>query len=62
MLTIKDMAKVLPYPMEENAEKLRVVWRDNWQNLQANDSAAENILAELDSMRDNTVQLLKALN
>ena len=56
------MAKVLPYPMEENAENLRVVWRDNWQNLQANDSAAENILAELDSMRDNTVQLLKALN
>ncbi len=62
VLTIKDMAKVLPYPMEENAENLRVVWRDNWQNLQANDSAAENILAELDSMRDNTVQLLKALN
>ena len=48
--------------MEESAEKLPVAWRDNWQDSQANDSAAENILAELDSMRDNTVQLLKALN
>tara|TARA_R110002111_G_scaffold50494_1_gene88424 strand:- start:23 stop:193 length:171 start_codon:yes stop_codon:yes gene_type:complete len=56
------MARVLPEHVEENAEKSPVAWRDNWQDLQANDSAAENILAELDNMRNNTVQCLKALN
>jgi hypothetical protein len=62
VLTIKDMAKVLPHPMEENAEKLRMVWSDNWGDLEASNNATENILAELDNMRDSTIQLLKALN
>ncbi|MGB2740221.1 MAG: hypothetical protein WBC60_06645 [Cognaticolwellia sp.] len=62
VLTIQDMAKVLPNPMAENAEKLRMVWSDNWGDLQANNNATENILTELDNMRDSTIQLLKALN
>jgi len=62
ILTIKDMAKVLPNPMEENAEKLRAIWGDNWQNLQSNNDAAEDILSELDVMRDKTIQFLKALD
>ena len=48
--------------MEENAEKLRMVWSDNRGDLQANNNATENILTELDNMRDSKIQLLKSLN
>ena len=62
ILTIKDMSKVLPGSMEADAEKLRLVWSDNWQNLEDNDVSAENLLAELDLMRDKTVQFLTELD
>jgi hypothetical protein len=62
ILTIKDMSKVLPSTMEADAEKLRLVWSENWQNIEDNDVSAENLLAELDLMRDKTVQFLTALD
>jgi hypothetical protein len=33
ILTIKDMANVLPSPMGGDLKKLQLVWRDNWQGL-----------------------------
>ena len=62
ILTIKDLSKVLPKQMESSADALHLAWSENWQNLQSNNTAAENLLAELDMMRDKTITFLTDLN
>ena len=48
--------------MESSADALHLAWSENWQNLQSNNAAAENLLAELDMMRDKTITFLTDLN
>jgi hypothetical protein len=61
ILTVKDLSQVLPAPLPERAEKLSVTWGNNWEGIENNQQSTDNILVELDQMRDETILLLKAL-
>lgn len=62
ILTIKDLSQVLPPPLPAKAENLSVTWSVHWENIESDQTSTENILAELDEMRNETLTLLKSLN
>ncbi|UUO23722.1 hypothetical protein FGD67_11095 [Colwellia sp. M166] len=61
VLTIHDLAQVLPAPLPDNADKLSVTWELNWEQIENDQKSADAILAELDEMRDKTILLLNTL-
>lgn len=61
ILTIRDLSQVLPSPLPASADKLRATWNINWEDIENNQTSADNILAGLDEMRDQTIGLLKIL-
>lgn len=61
VLTINDLSQVLPPPLPASADKLRTTWNINWEYIENNQTNADNILTELDEMRDKTITLLKTL-
>ena len=61
VLTINDLSQVLPPPLPASADNLRTTWNINWEGIENDQTHADNILAELDEMRDKTIGLLKTL-
>ena len=61
ILTIRDLSQVLPPPLPDNADKLRATWNINWEDIENDQTSADNILTGLDEMRDETIKLLKQL-
>tara|TARA_R110001583_G_scaffold46761_13_gene146572 strand:+ start:1090 stop:1524 length:435 start_codon:yes stop_codon:yes gene_type:complete len=61
VLTINDLSQVLPPPLPASADNLRTTWNINWEGIENDQTNADNILAELDEMRDKTIGLLKTL-
>jgi hypothetical protein len=61
ILTINDLSQVLPPPIPDSAEKLRVTWGINWENIENDQASVDNILSGLDEIRGETIQLLKTL-
>ncbi|MFT5675565.1 MAG: hypothetical protein ACI808_001496 [Paraglaciecola sp.] len=62
VLTIRDLTRVLPTPMPDAAGNLMQTWQDNWETLQESEVSADKIMAKIEMMRDETVQLLESLD
>ena len=62
VLTIRDLTRVLPAPMPDAASTLMQTWQNNWETLQENEVSADKIMAKIEMMRDQTVQLLESLD
>ena len=61
VLTIRDLSQVLNAPLPGEAGKLVQVWDNNWAELGEKQENVDSVLAAVDDMREETLQLLKAL-
>lgn len=61
VLTIQDLAMVLPEPLQNEAKTLVAVWSANWQELHLHEANKQAIDEGIDGMRNQIVQLLSGL-
>ena len=61
VLTINDLAQIMPHPLPQSAQSLLDSWQNNWQFIDQNQASADKILVTVDSMRDQTINLIKSL-
>ena len=61
VLTVRDLSRVLHPPLPAAANELLTVWGDNWQGLAEKQANVDLIMAEIDSIRDETLLLLESL-
>ena len=61
-LTIRDFSRVLYSPLPEAADELLIVWGDNWEGMSKKQSNVELIQAEIENVRNKTLQLLESLD
>ena len=62
VLVVNDLAHVLESPMPALTERLRNVWGEHWSRLGAEQASADAILAEIDTVREETLQQLHRLD
>lgn len=62
VLTIKDLSVVLTSPLPQSAADLVEVWSERWDELGANQSSIEAINDGVESVRADTLELLRALD
>jgi len=61
VLTVRDLSRVLHPPLPDTADKLLTVWSENWEGLDNNITNVDSIMAGIDEMRGETLQLLDSL-
>lgn len=61
VLTVRDLSRVLHPPLPAAADELLTVWGDNWQGLAEKQANVDFIMAEIDSIRGETLLLLESL-
>jgi len=66
VLEIEDLSMLLPEPMPQKAERLKLVWKHNWQGLESGDpakadAAYEPISNSIDAARKEIVGTLASL-
>lgn len=61
VLTVRDLSRVLHPPLPAAADELLAVWGNNWQGLAEKQANVDLIVAELDSIRGETLLLLESL-
>jgi len=61
VLTINDLASVLPDPMQDAAAALQQVWGDNWEGMTDSAPSLNVIMQSLDATRGQTLELLRSL-
>jgi len=61
VLTIRDLSRVLNPPLPTTADTLLAIWSENWEGLDEDATYVELIMAGIDEMRGDTLQLLDAL-
>ena len=61
VLTVRDLSWVLHPPLPDTADKLLTVWSENWEGLDNNITNVDSIMAGIDEMRGETLQLLDSL-
>ncbi|MGB5179376.1 MAG: hypothetical protein WBP44_11675 [Gammaproteobacteria bacterium] len=61
VLTVRDLSRVLHPPLPGTADKLLTVWSENWEGLDKNITNVDSIMAGIDEMRGETLQLLDSL-
>jgi len=61
VLTINDLAKVLPDAMQDAATGLLQAWGDNWDTLPDSTASLDIVMQALDGARDQTLVLLRSL-
>jgi len=61
VLTVRDLSRVLHPPLPDTADKLLTVWSENWEGLDKNITNVDSIMAGIDEMRGETLQLLDSL-
>jgi len=61
VLTVRDLSRVLDPPLPDTADKLLTVWSENWEGLYKNITNVDSIMAGIDEMRGETLQLLDSL-
>jgi hypothetical protein len=62
VLTIRDLAQVVPAPAPAQADDLQSVWHDNWEGLGKDDEAAVNRIDEaIGTLRTTTLHNLRSL-
>lgn len=62
VFTIEDLSKVLEEPLPKASTTLRGTWKEHWDGLGSNIASANAIEAEIDSMRDITLEMLQKLD
>ena len=62
VLTVNDLSHVLTPPMPELTGRLQTVWGEHWSNLGTEQDSADAILAEIDTVREETLQQLHRLD
>jgi hypothetical protein len=62
MFTIRDLAQVLEEPLPAAADSLRRTWEEHWDDLGADSAGKSAIEAEIDAMRDITLEMLQKLD
>ncbi|NNJ93140.1 MAG: hypothetical protein HKP57_00145 [Halobacteria archaeon] len=62
VLTVNDLSHVLMPPMPELSGRLRTVWGEHWSKLGTEQDSADAILAEIDSVREETLRQLHRLD
>jgi hypothetical protein len=61
VLTINDLAKVLPDTMQAETSGLLQAWGENWENLAVSLSSLDSVMQALDATRSQTLELLRSL-
>lgn len=61
VLTVRDLAVLLPEPMPASTQQLVDTWGANWQGLGEDQTSADAITGAIDSTRDQTLLLLRSL-
>jgi len=61
VLTINDLAKVLPGDMQDSTAGLLQAWGENWENLADSTISLDIIMQALDAARSQTLVLLHSL-
>ncbi len=61
VLTINDLAKVLPDAMQDSTEGLLLAWGENWETLADSSTSLDFIMQALDNTRSQTLVLLHSL-
>jgi hypothetical protein len=61
VLTINDLAQVLPKAVRDSTGKLLQAWGDSWEDLQTSKDSLDTIMRALDAARDQTLVLLHSL-
>ena len=61
VLTVRDLSRVLHPPLPAAADELLTVWGNNWQGLAEKQANVDFIMAEIDSIRGEALQLLESL-
>ena len=62
VLVVNDLAHVLESPMPALTDRLRGVWGEHWSRLGTEQTSADAILAEIDTVREETLRQLHALD
>lgn len=62
VLTMRDIAQILEDPLPESAEALRATWESNWQRLPHSTDAKDAIEDGIESLRGDTLAMLRALD
>ena len=58
---INDLSQLISNEVVVEAERLNMVWQKNWSQLQESEEKAQQIVAQLEVVRDATKQALKKL-
>ncbi|HYQ72800.1 MAG TPA: hypothetical protein VET88_12845 [Gammaproteobacteria bacterium] len=61
VLTINDLARILPEDMQDAAAGLQLAWGDNWEQLEDSPHSLDAIMQALDATRNQTLVLLRSL-
>ena len=62
VLTVRDIAQILDAPLPEAAMSLHSTWNDNFNALPRSAKAKDAIEASIESLRADTLAMLKALD
>ena len=61
VLTIRDLSQLLEAPIPEQSETFVLIWGDNWAELGDKQENVDRVLASIDDMREEMLQLLRSL-
>jgi len=61
VLTLRDLSRVLKPPLPATADTLHTIWSENWEGLDESASNLDSVMAAIDEMRSETLQLLDSL-
>lgn len=62
VLTINDLAQVLPAAVQGSTAELKQVWAANWEDLPDSEPSLNAVIHALDAARDQTLVLLRSLD
>lgn len=62
VLTIRDLAEIMPEPVTTQAAVLQKVWGENWEGLGNDQASLERIESAIDAMRTATLNVLHGLS
>lgn len=62
VLTIRDLSRVSGIEMTSEANKLYMIWSDNWQYLGEKQDKADVIITGIENMRNSTIQVITSLD
>ena len=62
VLTVNDLAHVLRSPMPDLTGRLQTVWSEHWSNPGIVQGSVDTILAEIDTVREETLHQLHMLD